>query len=223
MDSFQPPAARVGHCFAVRISVGAKDLEQVFSDLSTMCDGLMVVEHTDEDASRNHVHMAIYNTKLTHDPYRRAVLKVIKERVITDMTGNALMSVKKWDGNIQYLVYMLKGDRSKVVFNNVLNDDYIKWLRGQWVSKSQQENLYQAYIKSTHYYKKPVSTFDDYGNVQERAPKEQEMFDQLKDSIIAFVLKRHGGYINAKVRYEVKDLLSNYCLFNRLKMFPVYI
>lgn len=224
MDSFKPPPARVGHCFAVRITVSEEHLTDVFEELTKMCEGLFVTAHRQsEKCERDHVHMAIYNAKLTHDPFRRALLKVIGKYVVSDYSGNALMSVKKFDGNIKYLVYMLKGQRHAVCYNNVMNEEYIVWLRMQWVSQSEQESLYQLYKRSPHFYTKPKIPLELLGEIGYKAPKDTEIFEQLRESVLAFVLPRNGGYVNAKVRYETKDIISNYCLFNKVKMLPLYI
>lgn len=224
MDSFKPPPARVDHCFAVRISVSEEQLTDVFEEVSKMCEGLMVVAHNASDnVERNHVHMAIYNSKITHDPFRRALLKILKECLNTEDKGNALMSVKKFDGSLKYLVYMLKGQRHAVCYNNVINEEYIAWLRMQWVSQSEQESLYQLYKRSPQFYTKPKVPLELLGEIGYKSLKDTEIFDQLRESVLAFVLPRNGGYVNAKVRYETKDIISNYCLFNKVKMLPLYI
>lgn len=225
---------RMNSCYAVRISVAASEVNPDFyADFKSLCEGLVAVEH--KDSQRPHIHLAFWNVRVTHDTFRKFIKVITHTRTsCRDLSGNSLLSVKKWDGHERYLIYMLKGEKAPIIFNKrfsnmpdggafwVLSDSRIKYLRQQWVSESIQENFYVSWSNSPHFPQAPA--YD-----HERFLRETEYvrptipFDTVRQKALDFILPKHGGYVSAKVRYEVKDLVSNYCLFNKIKMLPLHI
>jgi len=225
---------RMDKCYAIRISVAAKDVHpNFFTDFQSLGEGLVAVEHV--DSQRPHIHVALWNSKVTHDTLRKHIKQICHNRTpCKDLSGNSLLSVKKWDGNEQYLVYMLKGESAPVIFNKrfsnipdlgpywVLSDSKIKYLRQQWVSQTKQENLYVSWKDSPHFPEPPAYDHERFMKEADYV-RPQIPFDTIRQKALDFILPKHGGYVSAKVRYDVKDLVSNYCLFNRIRMLPLHI
>lgn len=226
---------RYEDCYAIRISYGADSLPIPFwYELSQICEAVFITEH--HDTERKHIHLAMYNSRYTHDRLRKKIVQIIKDTVEQNPpTGNALMSVKKWDGSDIYLVYMLKGTRYKVVYNATnevvadrnfafLTEDYIAELRAKWIENmSKAAGFYNDFKKSVFWVEPHESTIVIVDGEQLRK-KSPIPFDTIRIRAIEFsmaYLKLTA--VDAKVRYIAKDIVSNYCLFNGIKMQPLYI
>jgi len=210
--------------FAVRLSFALDKLNDKFiSGLKLLCQGMVGVEHG--DAERKHIHLGIVNATISHDPFRKALVKLVREHLSTELTGNSLMSVKKWNGQEKYVVYMIKG-KNALIFNDYITDDYYERLKSQWISKTVVENEYVRW-KNTDFYPKPFKPVDpetmclytpaDYKRLND------DRCDAVWNACIKYAVSFTGGYIDAKGKFLAKNLYSNFCLFNKLKPKVQYI
>lgn len=206
----------LGKCYSIRITLSLIQLPAGFvQDLLSKCHAIVACEHA-EEGKRTHIHLAIINSVLSHDPLRKYINMLLKD--VTTLEGNSLLSVKKWDLSDRYLVYIIKGENPFIINTEGYPEDYIsaeEWicLKNLWVSQSVQENDYSAF-KASEFYPNTFYTL---------SPESTLECVDVKKCAVKYALQVHGGYINAKVRYLAKDLISNYCLFNEIKMAPVYI
>lgn len=231
------PFSPHGETFAIRLSYSFTRIPQVFwVALAAITGGVFAAAHEEFDENK-HVHLAIWNCTYDHDRLRKKLIAMVKEFIENEPpTGNALMSVKKWDGHEKYLIYMLKGDRHEVVWNQrmaprieriddtlfpQLSSSYIEYLRKQWEEGNDQKRAYNEWKNSPHYPQPIIYTHEQH--MAATTPLPTIPFDTIRQKALEFSLSRYGGFVNAKVRYEVKDLISNYCLFNGIKMCPIYI
>jgi len=113
-----PPA----EAFAIRLSYAYSRIPQMFwLALNRFCVGVFATAHDDIEDNK-HVHIALWRCEFSHDRLRKHLIKMVKEYIEDECpTGNALMSVKKWDVHEKYLIYMLKGDRHEVCHNSTLD------------------------------------------------------------------------------------------------------
>ena len=147
--------------------------------------------------------------------------------------GQSLMSLKKWDTSPTLLIYMLKGslpesaNKSSAIatwhtmgswgYAAWLDQAYLKYIRDTWVSKNPQENWYRGWMVSEHFPKPTV--MNENGEVIYK-----NTFDTIIKHARTYVQVTEGtDYVNAKQRYVIKDLISNYCQRHGIKMAPVYI
>jgi len=234
-----PPA----EAFAVRLSYSFSMIPEAFwLALNRFCVGVFATAHDDIEDNK-HVHIALWRCEFSHDRLRKHLTKMVAEYIETDHpTGNALMSVKKWDVHEKYLIYMLKGDRHEVCHNSMLDPmfrhstleelkpllsaSYIEYLRKQWEEGNDQKRAYHEWKASPYWPAPPMVPARDTPEYQDwlKLTTHQTIsFDTIREKAIEFSLTRYGGFLNAKVKYEVKDLVSNYCWFNKIKMGPLYI
>ena len=223
------PFAHPRRSYAIRLTYSFSLIPQAFwSALAAISEGVFATAHED-DKENEHVHIALWNVNLTHDHLRKRLISEIKRTIADDPpTGNALMSVKKWDGHEKYLIYMLKGDRHEVVDNSrlapretrvddtqypLLSSSYIEFLRSQWEEGNDQRRQYKMW-KASKDYPQPITDVDGQKHIS---------FTQIVEKAVAFSVQDTGGFPNAKTRFIAKDLISAYCLFNKIKMCPVYI
>lgn len=231
--AFLPPlfVPRYSDCYAVRLSYAAERLPMEFwYDLSRTCEAMFITEH--HDTERKHLHMAIYNSFYTHDRLRKAIVKAVKDNVEENPpTGNALMSVKKWDGSDIYLMYMLKGTRYKVVYNSenernspFLTISFIDELRAKWIENMSKAAGFYNEFKASVFWIQPQESITFIHEGEPMIRKQPIPFDTIKVKAIEFAMAYlKVTAIDAKVRYIAKDIISNYCLFNGIKMGPLYI
>jgi len=228
----------LGKCYSVRVTLSLFTLPAQFvQSLLSKCHAVVACEHA-EEGKRTHLHFAIVNSVLTHDPLRKFIVSLLKD--VTNLEGNSLLSVKKWDLRDRYLVYCIKGENPFIINTDGTPDvDYIpneEWLRlkGLWVSQTVQENDYSAwkasrfFPKSTiaHVYKGGITAVPLQYKISEYQPTvelQQIQFADVRKAALDYALDVYGGFVTAKVRYLAKDLISNYCMFNNIKMAPVYI
>lgn len=212
----------IGKCFAIRISLSWRDIHQaVTTAINSCCEGAVWVEH-DEDVSRIHNHIAVYNCRVSHDNLRKKIVAGLKEFHPDLSGGNAALSVKKWDGHEKYLVYMLKGkyfptyNYSHILdFGDdpVLSDDEIVRLQKLWKSNCQEENEYSAWKASGHFPKKSQKLIPQSDGEYESI----YIFDDIVQAAVAFAI-RETKFMNNKARYVANNLISNFCIFNKIKM-----
>jgi len=201
----------LNRCYCLRVSLAAICLPALFvENLLLKCEAAIACEHQ-EDGKRTHLHFALFNSSIGHDPLRKYVNSLLKD--VTNLEGNSLLSLKKWDLSDKYLVYIIKGKNEFII--NSCNFPIEDWerLKSLWVSQSPQENDYSAF-KASPFYPVPLIMPTGVCSVP---------FEKIVKSAKDYSLKVYGGFVNAKVRYLAKDLISNYCLFNDIKMCPVYI
>ena len=234
----EPPAVTprlLGKCYSVRVTLSLLTLPAGFVHaLLSKCHAVIACEHA-EEGKRTHMHLAIVNSELTHDPLRKFINNLLKD--VTNLEGNSLLSVKKWDLRDRYLVYIIKGSNPFLI-NTEGNpeEDYIaatEWLRlkNLWVSQTAQENDYSAW-KASPFFPKPKygvitrSDLNDNLPISQWKPSGEQLkmeFVDVRKAALDYALDIYGGYVTPKVRYLAKDLISNYCIFNDIKMAPVYI
>jgi len=83
---------------------------------ANLCEAVYATAHNDTETP--HVHMALYNARVSRDNVRKYLIKAVEEFIETvHPTGNALMSTKKWKGEDTYLIYLTKGSRHEVIAN----------------------------------------------------------------------------------------------------------
>jgi len=230
-----PPA----EAFAVRLSYSFIMIPEAFwLALNRFCVGVFATAHDDIEDNR-HVHIALWRCEFSHDRLLKHLTKMVAEYIEIDHpTGNALMSVKKWDVHEKYLIYMLKGDRHEVCHNSMLDPmfrhstleelkpllsaSYIEYLRKQWEEGNDQKRAYHEWKASPFWPTIPRQTTEEF--LMDTALRIPTIpFDTIREKAIGFSLTRYGGFLNAKVKHEVKDLVSNFCWFNKIKMGPLYI
>lgn len=153
---------------------------------------------------------------------------------VTNLEGNSLLSVKKWDLADRYLVYIIKGKNefkindeiheSGMCAEHILDEEWLR-LKNLWVSQSTQENDYSAWKASVFFPKEKTYTKEYVEWYQSRnlKPLPKLDFDDVREAALSYALDCYGGFVTAKVRFVAKDLISNYCLFNKIKMLPVHI
>jgi len=223
---------RWSDCYAVRISYGVDRLiPEFWLSLQDFCYAVFATEH--HDAERKHVHLAIYNSRLTHDRLRKKITQTIIEWVDpTPPTGNALMSVKKWNGDDTYLVYMLKGTRYKIVANNYAQEaygaflclDYIDELKAKWIENMSKAAGYYNEFKASVFWLPPQETIIFIHDGEPMRRTQPITLETVKQAAVQFSLAYlKVTAVDGKVRFIAKDIVSNYCLFNNIKMGPIYI
>jgi len=117
-----------------------------------------------------------------------------------------------------------------VAFNTIevntawLSPEQIAHFRDLWVSNTRQENAYNEWKNTAQYFpiKQRFNWEVDYTE-KELEQMQKRFFEDICKKAIEFSLSRNGGFVSPKVRFEAKDLISNYCLFNGVKMRPIYI
>lgn len=242
------PTPRSGACYAVRMTI--PNVTRAFwTSILLMCEALFVVQHHDTD--NNHFHLAIVNTSFTQDTLRKKLKHYVihhfdvqnhdvfvKNRaegisgasaleLVELPQGQGLMSVKKWDTSPTLLVYMLKGKYGPCFNENRegmwLHPDYLASLGSSWVCRNPQESAYKLWQASQLFPPAPTQAImDNYGEVI--VPASKTSFDTIINMARSFAMEtEQTDYVNAKVRFITKDLVSNYCLRNNIKMGPIYI
>lgn len=238
-----PPAHRIGDCYAFRITHSYDSFpSNFFENLLTYAEGLLVVEHK-EEGKRTHIHGALLNVKVSHKRIKQVIQEHWSEEsdeILDNIKGAGNFSLKKWDTQERYLVYMLKG-KYRFSFNirvNDVNQQFI-WidsaeeerLRLLWKSESVVENEYSGF-KASKYWPiatrptVPVVLDDTFWASDCGVPRTEDLpitFDTVRQKAIEYILNKYGGFITAKNRFLIKDLVSNFCLFNDIKMLPLYI
>jgi len=214
----------LGKCYSVRVTLSTACLPAKFvDDLLLKCEAVVACQH-EEEGKRTHIHFALVNSVLTHDPLRKYINVLLKD--VTNLQGNALLSVKKWDLSDKYLIYIIKGENPFVInTDNHIPIEEWERLKNLWVSQSVQENDYSAWKASPFFPKKTSFTEqyqDEYYKSHHKFPP-SITFDDVRKAALDYALGTYGGFVTAKVRFMAKDLISNYCLFNDIKMSPVYI
>lgn len=243
----ESPTPRNPGCYAVRMTIPSVT-DAFWSGILVMCEALFVVRHPTDN---NHYHLAIVNASFTQDTLRKKLKDYInkyfydyrlhllndgyKTMNIVDTveaidklpTGQGLMTVKKWDTSPTYLTYMLKGQYEPAFNENRegtwLHPDYVALLRRQWVSRNPQQNSYMAW-QASHFFPAAPTTaiLNEVGEVI--VPSTKTPFDTIIALARTFVMEtEQTEYVNAKVRFIHKDLVSNYCLRHNIKMGPIYI
>jgi len=223
---------RYSDCYAIRISYGQDRLPLEFwYQMLQICHGIFATEH--HDTERKHIHLAIYNSRYTHDRLRKKIIEIIKDTVEENPpTGNALMSVKKWDGSDVYLVYMLKGTRYQIVANNYENEnahtfltiDYIDELKAKWLENMSKAAGFYNDFKASVFWVHPREQWTTQQHMESTTQPPKTDFETIRKAAILFSLAYlKVTAVDAKVRYIAKDIISNYCLFNDIAMRPIYI
>lgn len=246
-----PPVHRIGDCYAFRITHSYDSFPQGFFDnLLSYAEGLLVVEHK-EEGKRTHIHAALLNAKVSHKRIKQIIQTAYSAEspvVVEEIKGAGNFSLKKWDTQTRYLVYMLKG-KYTFLFNKLrlynetesrsviwLSHGEVERLRRCWKSESVIENEYSGFKASKYW---PVATLPtvqkpilddafwaaDHGvpRTEETPLTDAQRFDTIRKACINYILGKYGGFITPKNRYLIKDLISNFCLFNDIKMLPVHI
>jgi len=248
----EPPVHRIGDCYAFRITHSYDTFpSNFFENLLNYAEGLLVVEHK-EEGKRTHIHAALLNAKVSHKRIKQLIQTAYSAEspvIVEEIKGAGNFSLKKWDTKIRYLVYMLKGKYTflfnKLRLYNETESTTSIWISSQeeerirlcWKSESIIENEYSGFKVSKYW---PIATLPtvskapvldyafwaaDHGipRTEELALTEQQKFAQIRKAAIDYILDKYGGFITAKNRYLIKDLISNFCLFNDIKMLPLYI
>jgi len=242
------PTPRTGVSYAARMTIPLVPIG-FWSAILAMCEALFVVQHP--DTANNHYHLAIVNTSFTQDTLRKKlrayVIKYFADyneavfarnrsegisgasslELVELPEGQGLMSVKKWDTSPTLLVYMLKGKYSPCFNENRegmwLDPDYLAMLGSSWVSRNPQESAYRLWQVSRYFPEPPTQAiFDNYGEVI--VPASKTPFDTIINLARSFAMEtEQTEYVNPKVRFITKDLVSNYCLRHNIKMAAIFI
>jgi len=224
---------RFSDCYAIRISYGTDRLPMEFwIRMLETCHGIFGTEH--HDTERKHIHLAVYNSYYTHDRLRKKIIQIIKDTVEENpQTGNALMSVKKWDGSDVYLVYMLKGTRYRIISNNYGEDahtflslDYIDELRAKWLENMSKAAGFYNDFKNSVFWIEPREQWTHQQHMESTTttgPPRIDFETIRKQAVLFSLAYLKVTAIDAKVRYIAKDIISNYCMFNDIAMRPIYI
>jgi len=220
------PIAHAARSFALRLTYSFARIPTLFwNALIQASDGVFATAHNDN--GNEHVHIAMWNVGISHDALRKKVVALVKEHIDADPPkGNALMSVKKWNGREKYLIYMLKGNRHDPCCNSNLSDAQVAYLRAQWVEGLQDQRRIYLEWKDSIWFpsvsEEAMKAFIEDASPDAKCPT--ITFDTIRERALQFVLMHHRKTaIDARVRYDTKDLISNYCLYNKFKMQPVYI
>jgi len=226
------PPFHLGSWFSLRISLsGAELMAGCVQKLLEISEAIVGVEHSGEGL-RTHCHFGIYNSKVNHDTFRKKVKAILAELFPNlGVEGNALFSVKKWDGQEKYLVYMIKGKYALIancyastthVPPIVISDNDYERLKRLWVSKTVEENDYIAFKNSTFFPKFPIL---DNPNLTDQQLKQFQVlkFEMVVDACKDYARSFNGGYINSKARFVATNLISNFCLFHKIKILPYRI
>lgn len=221
------PPYHLGSWFSLRISLSGKELlNGCVQKLLEISEAIVGVEHSGE-ATRTHCHFGVYNSKVNHDTFRKKVKLILAELFPNiGVEGNSLFSVKKWDGQEKYLVYMIKGKHPLIanMYSSsthvppiVISDTDYERLKRLWISKTVEENDYVAFKNSTFFPKFPVI---DNPNLTDQQIKQLNVhkFEIVVDACKDYARSFNGGYINNKARYVATNLISNFCLFNKIKI-----
>lgn len=205
----------------------------------TKAEAFAVVEHA-EEGKRTHIHAALLNAEVSHKRIKQIIQAVFSgipkfdsKEVSEDIKGAGNFSMKKWDEADKYLIYMIKG-KYPFVFNMKRDDtewispERYEMLKSLWVSKNPQQSEYTNFANSRFYPRPVVVSLTEEemlrSTTQHRLTQtEPPSFDTVKEKSIEYVLERYGGYMNAKNRFIVKDLISNFCIRHKIKILPYYI
>lgn len=218
----------LGMCYAIRITLAYEDLSGIMGTIMAVSEGAVVVQH-EEEGKRTHQHMAVYNCTISHDRLRKNLVASLNE-ALPDLSGevggNAYLSVKKWDGKEKYLNYMFKGKNLPTYNYNkllalkrddqVLPDEEVERIMKLWVSTCSEENEYSAWKASEYFPKLAIKKMD---------PKDQGStdtvtywnFDDVVDAARKFAV-RETGFMSNKTRFVANNLISNFCMFKKIKI-----
>jgi hypothetical protein len=205
----------------------------------TKAEAFAVVEHA-EEGKRTHIHAALLNAEVSHKRIKQIIQAVFSglpkfelKEVSDDIKGAGNFSMKKWDEADKYLVYMIKG-KYPLVFNKKRDDtewispERYEMLKSLWVSKNPQQSEYTNFANSRFYPRSVVVSLTEEQMLRSTTQHvltktEPPPFDTVKENATEYVLELYGGYMNAKNRFVVKDLISNFCIRNKIKILPYYI
>jgi len=205
----------------------------------TKAEAFAVVEHV-EEGKRTHIHAALLNAEVSHKRIKQIIQAVFSglpkfdsKGLSDDIKGAGNFSMKKWDEADKYLIYMIKG-KYPLAFNRRRDDtewispERYEMLKSLWVSKNPQQSEYTNFANSRFYPRPVVVSLTEDEMLRSTTHHtltrtEPPSFDTVKEKSIEYVLERYGGYMNAKNRFIVKDLISNFCIRNQIKILPFYI
>lgn len=230
MDSL--PSFSMGRWFALRLTLPASVLSSFVLKLKTLCEAVVGVEHGDADAARTHCHFGLVNSFFTHDVLRKKIVAIVREEFPAHgAEGNALMSVKKWDGQEKYLVYMIKGKHALMYNLNfqspmpLISEEFYEILKRKWISKTTQQNDYEDWKRSILWPQLIKLDAEQWINFTavETNKFHQNNFETIVKAASDYACSFSAGYMCPKAKYITKDLVSNYCRFNKHKMYSYYI
>jgi len=213
----------IGKCYAIRITFSWEAIHTgLVSLVNGLFEGSVWVEHRG-DGKQTHLHLAAWNCNITHDAMRKKIVAGLKELHPDAPGGNATLSVKKWDGHEKYLVYMFKGVNDptynylNLVHNTsddpVLSEEEIERLKSLWKSNCQEENEYSAWKASEHFPTKSQKLIPHSDGEYESV----YVFDDIVNSAVAFAI-RETKFMNNKSRFVATNLISNFCIFHKIKI-----
>jgi len=232
-DGFEPNFNRM---LAIRLTIPRNlVLQEFWISFDTICEGIFVAFH--DDQAEEHWHLALYNTFYDHDATRKKIIKLIKEFWPEAPKGNALMCVKKYRGEGRYLVYMLKGHRYEVTanirfradaFGNIIRNESL--IRASWRAEgSPTTDAYKSFKTSMWFPLIGIETrtLEDAGRDEKSNWVERTTFppfNTIKKNAITFALQYlKKDSIDGKVRFLVKDLISNFAWYEDYDLRPYYI
>lgn len=202
-------------------------LDWLYEWILSVSEAVFVVAHK-IGTPRQHIHLAIKGVKWNADTFRRKAKDEYNSRHETPLESSDF-SCKKWDGGDKYLIYMIKGQPTSIhpiLHNHTkegeqwLSDEKVQLLREAWRDgECPQAENYKIWMAHETFPKKPKVSWEQVG--EDNAPK--LAFDDIVKGATKFALSIHGDWITPKHRFVIKDLVSNYCLRNGIKMSPIHI
>lgn len=232
-----------GRSYAIRLSYPADSIHiDAWTAMLDLCEAIFATSHNDTNTP--HVHIALFNSKVSHDTLRKKLIEIVKNCIEPNPPkGNALMSVKQWNCADKYLIYMLKGNRHAVAHNvtrddegvdefavmEQFNENEVAYLRAQWRENESTASIeYKEWMDSvlkpipitiTRTVEEMLADVDGWLTKTEQPP-----FDTIKRKALEFSMAYlRVPALDSKVKHMAKNLISNYCWFNNITMKPYHI
>lgn len=204
------PPAHNGKCFSIRLSHPIQRLLPVMDAWTRECEAIVAYEHTHQN--RVHCHIAIYNSKVCSKQLRNIAARAIGPDALR---GNENCSMKKWDGDIQYIVYCARGQLDYLC-DYGFNTQWLEYAKTLWVESAQAilpiQQLYNEWSASPHWLVKTPTQFDELGTPI--YPIQTLTGEDVLKKARAFAASKHQGFMPVQANNMALSLYRSFCVRN---------
>lgn len=127
----------------VRITHSYEEAKDVVYVWAGRCKRMAVYEHIGDITEKVHIHLCMDGCEV-----EKKQLRELGARTGLDLKGNAMCSMKVWDGEERPLVYMTKGKFEPKYLQGFTTDDHLRW-KSLWTEpecRSKDGQIYDHYM-----------------------------------------------------------------------------